>query len=40
MKHQKLLAVTIVQDTLDELDETFHIGLSNPTNATILMQQA
>ena len=31
----KTVGVTIVQDSLDEVDETFNIGLSNPTNATI-----
>ena len=31
----KTVGVTIVQDSLDEVDETFDIGLSNPTNATI-----
>ena len=31
----KTISITIVQDTIDELDETFTIGLSNPTNAAI-----
>ena len=31
----KTVSFTMVQDTLDELDETFTIGLSNPTNTTI-----
>ena len=31
----KTVPVTIVQDTLDELNETFTIALSNPSNATI-----
>ena len=31
----KTVGFTIVQDSLDEVDETFNIGLSNPTNATI-----
>ena len=31
----KTVDFTIVQDSLDEVDETFNIGLSNPTNATI-----
>ena len=31
----KTVGVTIVQDSLDEVDKTFNIGLSNPTNATI-----
>lgn len=31
----KTLAVNITGDTTDEADETFHIGLSNATNATI-----
>ena len=31
----KTVSFTMVQDTLDELDETFTISLSNPTNTTI-----
>ena len=31
----KTISVTIVQDVIDELDETFSIGLSNPTNSAI-----
>ena len=31
----KTISVTIVQDSLDEVNETFSIGLSNPTNSTI-----
>ena len=31
----KTISVTIVQDSIDEVDETFTIGLSNPANSTI-----
>lgn len=31
----KTISIAIVQDTIDELNETFTIGLSNPTNAAI-----
>ena len=31
----KTIPITIVQDTLDEVNETFTVGLSSPSNATI-----
>ena len=31
----KTISLTIVQDTIDELDETFTVSLSNPTNSSI-----
>src|SRR5439155_26417576 len=31
----QIIAIDIVEDTLDELDETIEVTLSNPTNATL-----
>ncbi|GIR77918.1 MAG: hypothetical protein CM15mP80_05430 [Alphaproteobacteria bacterium] len=31
----KTISLSIVQDTIDELDETFTVSLSNPTNSSI-----
>jgi hypothetical protein len=36
----KTVAVTVNGDTADEPDETFHLSLSNPTNATLGTSQA
>ncbi|MDX2215557.1 MAG: Calx-beta domain-containing protein [Oculatellaceae cyanobacterium bins.114] len=36
----KAIAINVLNDTIDEFDETFNVVLSNPTNATLANTQA